>query len=400
MSRTASESYRPRSVLGPRGDCLEIEVAGICWGPVRDSSSGMKCEGHRHVVYRREPVPPTPEELALRAEAQAESEKKNRLLMRETAYKWGYTLKAMEDDLRERCPRGWGPTQWGEWQAKRWFRPFMYGVGEVKLPEWLEEMPLPMLTFLHSAIGHFIGWERNPAAVNAELRRIGALATRALQLRGVKQFPRGPYDLDLLPASKRPSSSHWMKGKEPFPEKDLKVRADLLTESELRVIDNLTAEVEDFSCLNWGTRIASSSWHHQTYEEVKRRGLDHSYLLEETVLPIPSMVVEQGGQRIVGYWAPKTGRGVFAGLPVPESYIDPSWSDSEREAVLRYLAEGYGPLVVRYMGSSYCRICDKENGCSEFTDGTYTWPEGLAHYVRDHGLKPAQEFIDHALRST
>ena len=39
----------------------------------------------------------------------------------------------------------------------------------------------------------------------------------------------------------------------------------------------------------------------------------------------------------------------------------------------------------------------KEMGCSALTDGVYVWPEGFAHYIRRHGVKPSDQFINHIL---
>jgi hypothetical protein len=39
----------------------------------------------------------------------------------------------------------------------------------------------------------------------------------------------------------------------------------------------------------------------------------------------------------------------------------------------------------------------KEMGCSALTDGVYVWPEGFAHYIRRHGVKPSDQFITHIL---
>jgi hypothetical protein len=55
-----------------------------------------------------------------------------------------------------------------------------------------------------------------------------------------------------------------------------------------------------------------------------------------------------------------------------------------------------GTYTVAAMGRSKCRLCGKPNGSGEFTDGTYAWPEGLAHYVYDHSVRLPQEFMDHA----
>ncbi len=29
------------------------------------------------------------------------------------------------------------------------------------------------------------------------------------------------------------------------------------------------------------------------------------------------------------------------------------------------------------------------------TDGTYGWPQGFAHYVEAHGVRPPEEFVRH-----
>ena len=42
-----------------------------------------------------------------------------------------------------------------------------------------------------------------------------------------------------------------------------------------------------------------------------------------------------------------------------------------------------------------CRICGQENGALELTDGTWCWPDGLAHYLRDHDVRLPQVFVDH-----
>ena len=49
------------------------------------------------------------------------------------------------------------------------------------------------------------------------------------------------------------------------------------------------------------------------------------------------------------------------------------------------------------MGYSPCRICGQQNGALELSDGVFVWPDGLAHYVSDHLVKPPQEFVVHAL---
>jgi hypothetical protein len=48
------------------------------------------------------------------------------------------------------------------------------------------------------------------------------------------------------------------------------------------------------------------------------------------------------------------------------------------------------------MGYSPCRLCDNvTNGNLDLTDGSYLWPQGLAHYVRDHHVRLPAEFVAH-----
>jgi len=50
-----------------------------------------------------------------------------------------------------------------------------------------------------------------------------------------------------------------------------------------------------------------------------------------------------------------------------------------------------------YMGYSTCRICGKDNGTADFSDGFYVWPEGFAHYLSEHKVRPPATFVLHAL---
>jgi len=64
--------------------------------------------------------------------------------------------------------------------------------------------------------------------------------------------------------------------------------------------------------------------------------------------------------------------------------------------VAAYLQRARVPWV--QAGFSTCRICGKPNGCAELTDGTYLWPEGLAHYVEDHAVRLPREIVEHVLQ--
>jgi len=95
---------------------------------------------------------------------------------------------------------------------------------------------------------------------------------------------------------------------------------------------------------------------------------------------------------LIGYWS--GGDGPNDDWPDARDFIDESWDEDERIDVGLYLTHG---LVARaWMGYSPCRLCDKQtNGNLELTDGIYIWPEGLAHYVREHQVRLPHEFVAH-----
>lgn len=78
--------------------------------------------------------------------------------------------------------------------------------------------------------------------------------------------------------------------------------------------------------------------------------------------------------------------------PDPRDLVDrgTETDESERREVADYLDRGI--VIEVYRGWSHCRICGYDrNGHTDLSDGTYLWPEGLAHYVREHHVQlPAQ----------
>ncbi|WP_028708117.1 hypothetical protein [Propionicicella superfundia] len=78
------------------------------------------------------------------------------------------------------------------------------------------------------------------------------------------------------------------------------------------------------------------------------------------------------------------------------SAVDTAWDEDERHATWFYFASG--TLFRTYMGYSPCRICGRDNGAAEYTDGTYVWPEGLAHYIYDHAVRLPEDLVRHARR--
>jgi hypothetical protein len=94
---------------------------------------------------------------------------------------------------------------------------------------------------------------------------------------------------------------------------------------------------------------------------------------------------------LLGYWS----IGADSPWPSPTSFMDADWDTDERELIVEYLRRGF--VARTYMGYSTCRICGQQNGALELSDGVFVWPDGLAHYVSDHLVRPPKEFVDHAL---
>lgn len=97
--------------------------------------------------------------------------------------------------------------------------------------------------------------------------------------------------------------------------------------------------------------------------------------------------------RRIGHW----GDGGISDLPDPRAMIFP-WDAMEREDGEDYLRRGFVSLAC--LGYEACRICGQENGSLELSDGVYCWPEGLYHYVHDHGVGLPREFVDHVIFSS
>lgn len=85
-----------------------------------------------------------------------------------------------------------------------------------------------------------------------------------------------------------------------------------------------------------------------------------------------------------------------AHLPSVFDCIDTSWDPKERDRVLAYVSDNRFRKV-SYMGFSTCRICGKDNGTADFADWRYVWPEGFAHYIKDHAVRPPRAFVQHVL---
>ncbi len=95
---------------------------------------------------------------------------------------------------------------------------------------------------------------------------------------------------------------------------------------------------------------------------------------------------------LIGYW---DGPEADPSWPSPEEFVDASWDIDERDLVVSYLRMGF--VARSFMGFSRCRFCGKENGNLELSDGHFVWPDGLAHYVVEHGVRLPDRFVRHSL---
>lgn len=125
--------------------------------------------------------------------------------------------------------------------------------------------------------------------------------------------------------------------------------------------------------------------HHPKYGDFAKWFLEHpSYARYKDAM-------EYVSRRAIGYWwSPSE-----PDLPDPAAFVDESWAEIERKAVADAIDSA--PTQMNYLGSSTCRICGQSNGNGEKSDGTYIWPEGFSHYVRDHSIRPPQQFVSHLL---
>lgn len=97
-------------------------------------------------------------------------------------------------------------------------------------------------------------------------------------------------------------------------------------------------------------------------------------------------------RRLIGYWRNQD----HPDYPDPRDLVDESWDEDQRHAMWFYLCGG--TMAVAFMGLSPCRMCGKQNGALEYTDGTYQWPEGPAHYVAEHAVRLPLDLVEHAMK--
>jgi hypothetical protein len=98
------------------------------------------------------------------------------------------------------------------------------------------------------------------------------------------------------------------------------------------------------------------------------------------------------GMKLVGYWRSEK----HPEYPDPHDFVIDEVDDEHQSRLL--MALECGARVRFYMGLSPCRICGVANGAAEMTDGEHMWPEGLAHYVREHHVSLPVDVVDSLLR--
>lgn len=73
----------------------------------------------------------------------------------------------------------------------------------------------------------------------------------------------------------------------------------------------------------------------------------------------------------------------------------PTLGQTEVEPIARYLETG--TVAEQWRGLSWCRYgCEGHFGSRDLSDGVWLWPEGLAHYVREHHIALPPAFLAHA----
>ncbi len=99
--------------------------------------------------------------------------------------------------------------------------------------------------------------------------------------------------------------------------------------------------------------------------------------------------------KAVGWWITSL---ADEDLPAPQELVgELPWE--VRRGLARYLDKGLH--LVQCRGYSWCRfdcgVKDSRMGSWDMTDGTWVWPQGLAHYVEVHNVVLPEEFVSHAL---
>jgi len=101
--------------------------------------------------------------------------------------------------------------------------------------------------------------------------------------------------------------------------------------------------------------------------------------------------------RVIGYWIRNLKDEEFC---APQEVVG-NLPREVRSKLADYLDGGSIDPLNSQCGYSWCRffcgVSNERMGSKELTDGFWSWPEGLSHYVRAHGIILPEEFVAHAL---
>jgi len=92
----------------------------------------------------------------------------------------------------------------------------------------------------------------------------------------------------------------------------------------------------------------------------------------------------------VGYW----GEGKDASdLPRPQSLVCMGWQAHDLDRIAAYLRGGH--VFGAWGGFAQCRFtnCGALLGSCDLTDGEWVWPEGVEHYLLEHGVCLPDAFV-------
>jgi hypothetical protein len=107
----------------------------------------------------------------------------------------------------------------------------------------------------------------------------------------------------------------------------------------------------------------------------------------------------------VGFWRKSKADDVDA-RPHPSLLQDVVWfrEHADLATLVIWYVKSQGCIEAYEMGYSFCRIgseCSSRSmGACTFTDGVYCWPEGYAHYLEKHFVRPPAEFVQHILHKS
>jgi hypothetical protein len=92
----------------------------------------------------------------------------------------------------------------------------------------------------------------------------------------------------------------------------------------------------------------------------------------------------------VGYWGDSEG---LSDLPCPQSLVRTGWQAHDLDRIAAYLRGGHTFAV--WCGLAFCRFtgCGQVIGSRDLTDGEWVWPQGLEHYLLQHGVCLPDAFV-------